>query len=84
MIPIIFLSFYTQVITNYTVFKTINAKNIPLDQLFLVYFWGIFQSIFVFFAFHFASKTTEKGKQMSLIITKVINNSEDYEVINQV
>ena len=50
----------------------------------IVICWGFSQSIPIVAAFHVASKTIEKGKRMSLIIGKVIINSEDQEIISQV
>ena len=53
-------------------------------KLLIIISWGCYQTIPVVTAFHVASKATEKGKQMSLIIGNVIIESDDQEVIHQV
>lgn len=84
MIPIFFLTFFTQVITSFVLLSTFMSDVKDTHKLYVAIFWGYFQSIPVVTAFHVASKATEKGKQMSLIIGKVLINSEDQDVINQV
>ncbi|CAO1424186.1 unnamed protein product [Diamesa hyperborea] len=83
MIPIIFLAFYTQVLTNYSILLIFRSGIIFLYKLVIIISWGCFQTIPVVVAFHVASKTLKKGQKMSLIIGKVINDSDDHEVISQ-
>lgn len=60
------------------------SETLIFYNLIIIISWGFFQSIPVVCGLHLASKATKKGKQMSLIIGKVLITTDDKEVISQV